>query len=122
VANTGNRKGEEVVQLYVSDPVASVARPERQLIGFARVALDPGAAARVTFSVHPSRLAFYDEQMDFVVEEGELTFATGSSAGDLRCEGSIWLKGGTAAYSQRTIVPVTAKVSGAVSMAEAGGS
>src|SRR4051794_9158042 len=60
VTNTGARAGEEVVQLYVTDEVASVARPWRALVGFHRVPLAPEESSRVTFTVHPSRLAFYD--------------------------------------------------------------
>ena len=77
VANSGERSGEEVVQLYASDLVASVARPQTSLIGFSRIRLGPGDEARVTFSIHPSRLAFYDEDMRFVVEPGLFRFAVG---------------------------------------------
>jgi len=57
VANTGDRLGDEMVQLYVRDDVASVARPDRQLVGFTRVALEPGESHDVRLSIHPSRLA-----------------------------------------------------------------
>jgi beta-glucosidase len=67
VRNVGQRAGDEIVQLYCRDNVASVARPDQMLTGFARVRLDPGQARRVTFTVHPSRLAFYDPRMRFVV-------------------------------------------------------
>jgi beta-glucosidase len=70
VCNTGERAGDEVVQLYIRDQVASVTWPDRILIGFTRVALDLGQARSVAFTVHPSRLAFYDSQMRFVVEPG----------------------------------------------------
>lgn len=111
VENTGSREGEDVVQLYVSDLVASVARPERSLAGFARVSLEPGAAANVTFRVHPSRLAFYDEKMRFVVEPGEFRFSVGSSAAALHAESVVTLSGETARYSQRSIVATRAAVS-----------
>lgn len=110
VTNDGARAGEEVVQLYASDLVASVARPEASLIGFARVPLLPGRAARVTFEVHPSRLAFYDEDMNFVVEPGQFRFALGRSSSDL-CEQAVAeLTGPVTAYSQREIVPVGVSV------------
>jgi beta-glucosidase len=108
VTNTGDRAGEEVVQLYFSDLVASVARPEQALVGFSRVALEPGQASRVVFEVHPSRLAFYDETMRFVVEPGKFRFATGASSGDLRQESVVELVGEVAEYSQRSIVPTSA--------------
>ncbi|HXW80258.1 MAG TPA: glycoside hydrolase family 3 C-terminal domain-containing protein, partial [Acidimicrobiales bacterium] len=106
VTNTGDRKGEEVVQLYASDLVASVARPELSLIGFARVSLAPKTAQRLTFAVDPSRLAFYDEAMRFVVEPGEFRFSTGASSGDLRQQTVVRLSGDIATYSQRAVVSV----------------
>jgi beta-glucosidase len=110
VANTGAREGEEVVQLYVSDLVASVARPERSLAGFARVKLEPGESAKVAFRVHPSRLAFYDEKMRFVVEPGEFRFSVGSSAAALHAEAAVGLSGDVARYSQRSVVATRATV------------
>ena len=110
VTNTGAREGEELVQLYVSDLVASVARPDASLIGFARLCLAPGEPARVTFAVHPSRLAFYDEAMRFVVEPGLFRFAVGASSSDIRQEAVVNVTGPVASYSQRSIVAVTAVV------------
>ena len=104
VRNTGQRAGDEVVQLYCRDDVASVARPDQLLVGFARVSLDPGQARRVTFSVHPSRLAFYDPRMRFVVEPGMFHFSVGASAADIRAEQVVELSGAVAEYRQREIV------------------
>jgi beta-glucosidase len=112
VTNTGAREGEEVVQLYVSDLVASVARPQASLIGFTRVGLAPGDAARVTFEVHPSRLAFYDEDMQFVVEPGRFRFAVGASSSDIRQQAIVDISGPVTSYSQRSIVAVNAVVRG----------
>lgn len=111
ITNIGSRSGDEVVQLYASDLVASVARPEASLIGFTRVHLAPGGTARVTFEVHPSRLAFYDEKMRFVVEPGRFRFAVGASSADLREKAEVELTGPVASYSQRSIVAVTSSVS-----------
>jgi beta-glucosidase len=111
VANTGARAGEEVVQLYASDLVASVARPEASLIGFTRVDLPAGEVARVTFNVHPSRLAFYDEDMNFVVEPGQFRFAVGGSSSDLDERAVVELTGAVTAFSQRSVVAATAAVS-----------
>lgn len=110
VTNTGKRHGEDVVQLYVSDLVASVARPEASLIGFTRVELPAGEAARVTFDVHPSRLAFYDEDMHFVVEPGQFRFAVGASSSDIRAQAVVELTGPVAPYSQRAVVAASASV------------
>jgi beta-glucosidase len=110
ITNTGDRDGDEVVQLYVRDEVASVARPERQLCGFARVTLEAGGVRTLRFTVHPSRLAFYDAGMRFVVEPGAFTFSAGASAEDLRSEARCELVGETALYRQREIVATTARV------------
>lgn len=110
VRNTGDRSGTEVVQLYGRDEVASVARPIRMLLGFARVPLDAREARTVTFTVHPSRLAFYDAQMRFVVEPGAFTFSVGSSSTDLRAESTVQLDGEIARYRQREIIATTATI------------
>ena len=103
VRNSGARPGDEVVQLYCRDEVASVARPDRQLIGFARIPLEPGEARRVTFTVHPSRLAFFDPQLRFVVEPGDFTFSVGASSADLRATQRVTLGGPRAEYRQREV-------------------
>ena len=104
VTNTGARAGDEVVQLYVTDEVASVARPSRSLVGFARIELAAGEASTVTFTVHPSRLAFYDQQMRFVCEAGAFLFAVGASRADIRARGGVELTGDVTQYRQREIV------------------
>jgi beta-glucosidase len=103
VTNTGDRDGDEVVQLYVTDDVASVARPRRQLIGFARVALASRASRRVTFTVDPSRLAFYDQEMRYVCEPGAFTFAIGASWADIRASATVELGGDIVEYRQRDV-------------------
>jgi beta-xylosidase len=79
VRNTGSRAGDEVVQLYAADPVASVTRPVTQLIGFARVRLDVGESAEVTFTVHSDRLSFSGRTLERIVEPGEVTFRVGTA-------------------------------------------
>jgi len=79
VRNTGSRAGDEVVQLYGADPVASVTRPVTQLIGFARVRLDVGESAEVTFTVHSDRLSFSGRTLERIVEPGEVTFRVGTA-------------------------------------------
>jgi beta-glucosidase len=116
IANTGDREGTEVVQLYCRDEVASVVRPVIQLLGFARVSLCPGQTRTVTFTVHPSRLAFYDAEMRFVVEPGAFTFKVGASSADIRLEGRVELDGRTAEYSQRQVVATIATVDAATSV------
>ncbi len=93
VRNTGAVAGTEVVQLYLGDPVASVARPERWLAGFARVALAPGEAARITFRVHADRTSFTGRDLTRVVEPGTITVTLGGSSDDLPLLGSFTLTG-----------------------------
>ncbi|MEO8604864.1 MAG: glycoside hydrolase family 3 N-terminal domain-containing protein [bacterium] len=95
IANAGTRAGEEVVQLYVRDAVASVTRPVKQLVGFARVSLAPGEARRVTFTLDASQLAFFDAGMRFVVEPGEFHVMVGTSSTDIRLTGRFTVSGAT---------------------------
>jgi beta-glucosidase len=110
VTNTGGRAGHEVVQLYARDDVASVATPDRNLVGFTRVPIEPGDTRRVTFTVDPSRLAFYDEAMRFVVEPGTFTFSVGASSVDVRATATVELIGDVAEYRQREIRATTVDV------------
>ncbi|WP_100502219.1 glycoside hydrolase family 3 N-terminal domain-containing protein, partial [Geodermatophilus chilensis] len=93
VRNTGSREGAEVVQLYLSDPVASVVRPVRQLVGFARVELAAGAAARVRFTVHADRTSFTGRDLQRVVEAGDVVLSIGASSEDLHLEMRLRLTG-----------------------------
>ena len=84
VRNTGPRAGEEVVQLYLHDPVASVVRPVRQLIGFSRVSLAPGESAEVVFRLHADRTSFVGPGLSRIVEPGDIAVLVGTSAADPR--------------------------------------
>jgi beta-glucosidase len=84
VTNTGNRIGDEVVQLYLHDPVASISQPVRRLRGFDRVTLQPGQKTTVTFTLDRGDFGFYDNRGRFVVEPGRIdVFAGNSSAANL---------------------------------------
>ncbi len=98
VRNSGDLAGDEVVQLYLSDPVAQVARPLRYLAGFARVGLQPGEARQVLFLLHADRTAFAGVDGGLVVEPGVIEVAIGSSSQDVRLHGSLELVG-----PQRTV-------------------
>lgn len=88
VRNTGPRAGIETVQLYFHDRHAQVTRPVRQLIGFARVPLDPGQAADVTFTVHADRTSFTGRDLRRIVEPGDLDIHVGPRAGEVRLTGA----------------------------------
>lgn len=80
VRNTGKRGGDEVVQLYVHDPVASVVQPVRRLRGFQRVTLEAGQSRRVRFTLTPEDVGFYDNDAKFRVERGEIEVYVGNSS------------------------------------------
>jgi beta-glucosidase len=94
VANRGAMAGDEVVQLYVCDEYASVTRPVKELKGFCRVTLDPGERGRLTFRLPVDALAFYDQSLELVVEEGGVRLLLGSSSEDVRLEGRFEVVGG----------------------------
>src|SRR5690606_4241714 len=70
IINTGERAGDEVVQLYLRDVLATLARPVMQLTGFTRIHLEPGEQTTVTFRVAPEHLRFLNAELDWVVEPG----------------------------------------------------
>lgn len=89
VCNTGAVKGEEVVQMYLSDRYASMTRPNRELAGFRRLALEPGQSRRVFFTLKMSQTAFLDGSMRWKVEEGDMDVLVGSSSQDIRLHDSF---------------------------------
>jgi beta-glucosidase len=80
VTNTGPRQGDEVVQLYLHDPVASISQPVRRLRGFERLTLRPGKSRTVTFTLDKSDFGFYDNRGRFVVETGRIDVYAGNSS------------------------------------------
>ncbi|MDT5263017.1 MAG: beta-glucosidase [Acidobacteriota bacterium] len=82
VENTGQREGDEVVQLYIQDVAASRVRPTKELKGFRRVTLQPGEHRTLRFTLTRAELGFYDQQMRFVVEPGAFRVMAGTSSAD----------------------------------------
>jgi beta-glucosidase len=80
VTNTGDRAGDEVVQLYIRDVVSSVTRPTRELRGFHRVTLTPGENRTVTFTLGPPELSLIDRRMQRIVEPGRFEVMAGTSS------------------------------------------
>ncbi len=93
VKNIGKVAGDEVVQLYVHDREATITRPVQELAGFCRVHLNPGEARAVSFSLVISQLAFYNADMEFVVEPGNIDVMVGSSSEDIRLRGEFEITG-----------------------------
>jgi len=83
VENVGARAGDEVVQLYIRDPVATMTRPVKELKGFQRVSLQPGQKRRVEFVLDREHLGFWNREMRYVVEPGEFRVMVGSSSADV---------------------------------------
>jgi beta-glucosidase len=83
VTNTGKREGMEVVQMYIRDLVSSVTRPIKELKGFKKVSLRPGETKTIALDITPELLAFYDVNMNYVVEPGEFAILVGNSSRDV---------------------------------------
>ena len=99
VENVGSRTGDEVVQLYLRDLYASMARPVKELAGFKRITLEPGEKQTVIFEVKASQMAFLDMNMQWKVEKGTFLMEVGSSSQDIRLKDEYkvtedgWLEG-----------------------------
>jgi beta-xylosidase len=113
VRNTGDRAGAEVVQLYLHDPVASVTRPDVRLIGYRRLELEPGEAARVTFRFHADLSAFTDRTGTRVVEPGALELRLAASSADVRHTARLHLTGPVRVLGAGRRLRCEAEVSGA---------
>jgi beta-glucosidase len=93
VTNTGAVAGEEVVQLYQAFHGAHVVRPNKQLAGFRRVALEAGETKHLTFTLDAAQLGYYNEDMEFVVEPGKLDIMLGTSSEELPLQAQVSLVG-----------------------------
>ncbi|HOX82592.1 MAG TPA: glycoside hydrolase family 3 N-terminal domain-containing protein [Chryseolinea sp.] len=82
VTNTGNREGEEIVQLYIRDIVSSVTRPIHELKDFSRVSLNKGETKTITFEITADKLQYYGLDMKRIVEPGEFEVQVGGSSTD----------------------------------------
>jgi len=92
VNNTGNRAGDEIVQLYIKDLFSSVTTYVSQLRGFERIHLQPGETKTVHFTLQPSDLELLDIHMQWTVEPGEFKICIGSNSEDIRLEESFVLQ------------------------------
>lgn len=88
VRNTADVAADEVIQLYVRDPVAAVSRPVQELRGFRRVAFAPGEAKRIRFTLTPAQLAFWDADR-WRIQSGEVQVMIGASSADIRARGAF---------------------------------
>ncbi len=81
--NTGKYPGEEVVQLYLQDKVASITRPLKELKDFKKVSLNPGESKEVHFTINKEKLSFYDQDMNWSAEPGEFKLMIGNSSDNI---------------------------------------
>ena len=93
VTNTGEVQGDEVVQLYVCDEFATVPRPVKELKAYVRISLGPGESREVIFHLPVDQLAFYDRDLNLVLEPGRIMLMIGSSSEDIRLTGEFEITG-----------------------------
>jgi beta-glucosidase len=93
VTNTGGRAGDEVIQLYVSHPGATVPRPIRELKAFRRLGLEPGECVTVTFRLHTHQLGYYGQDLHYAVHPGVVEVQIGSSSQNLPLAGRFEIVG-----------------------------
>jgi beta-glucosidase len=94
VTNTGTRAGDEVAQLYVNDPVASISQPVRRLRGFARVTLQPGQTKTVSWRLDRDDVGYYDNRGRFRVENGRINVFVGNTSSQSDNKATFTVTGG----------------------------
>ena len=82
VKNIGEISGDEIVQLYISDKYSSITRPVKELKAYQRVSLKPGESKEILFELNKSAFAYYDSEMDYIVEQGDFDILVGNSSRD----------------------------------------
>ena len=93
IQNTGKVAGKEVVQLYIGDEEASVARPVKELKGFRKIALEPGQSKTVRFDITPDMLKFFDaEKHEWALENGKFTAYVCAASDDVRGQAEFEVK------------------------------
>jgi beta-glucosidase len=92
LTNTGKLAGEEVVQLYIGDPVASISRPVKELKNFRKIMLQPGEKKVITLDIHPDDLKFYNSNLQYDWEAGDFTVFVGTNSRDAKAATFNWVK------------------------------
>ena len=113
VINSGSRRGSEIVQLYAADTATGVTLPAQQLIGFARLDLDPGQSMTIGFEVPVSLLAYTAISGELVMEPGPVEVSAGSSSSDIRSTATFTVTGETRAIKgeERAFLSIATAVS-----------
>jgi beta-glucosidase len=92
VTNDGTRDGKEVVQLYIHDLVGSITRPVKELKGFQKIALKAGESQKVTFTITPEDLKFYNNDLKYDWESGDFEIMIGGNSRDVKPVKITWSK------------------------------
>lgn len=92
LTNTGKYEGEEVVQLYIGDPAASISRPMKELKGFQKISLKPGESREVSFTITTEALRFYNSALEHVWEPGQFNIYVGTNSRDVQSAQVTWEK------------------------------
>lgn len=106
VTNTGERAGEEVVQLYMHDPIASVSRPVKQLRGFRRVLLAPGETRIVSFKLSAAHFALWKQGGGWAIEPGEIELMVGGASDAIHARATLTIEGGASGAHSPASLPV----------------
>ena len=93
LTNCGSVAGDEVAQFYIRDEIATMPRPVKELKGYVRLFLQPGELRKVTFTLPVDQLAFYDVDLNLILEPGKIEVMLGSSSNDIRLRGTFNLIG-----------------------------
>jgi beta-glucosidase len=91
IENTGKYAGQEIVQLYLRDKVASVVRPVKELKGFKKIMLQPGERKTIQFLIDKEKLSSYDQKLNWIAEPGDFDLMIGASSSDIRLKTSFEL-------------------------------
>ena len=92
VTNTGKRAGDEVVQLYIGDPAASISRQMKELKYFQKISLKPGESRKVSFTITPEDLKFYNSALEYIWEPGLFNIYVGTNSRDVKSAQVTWNK------------------------------
>jgi beta-glucosidase len=92
IKNTGDKAGDEVVQLYIHDVLASVSRPVMELKGFQRIHLNAGESKTIAFTITPGMLSMLNKDLQTVIEPGDFRIMIGASSRDIRLKETLMVK------------------------------
>ncbi|HNW51900.1 MAG TPA: beta-glucosidase BglX [Prolixibacteraceae bacterium] len=90
IKNTGKYAGEEVAELYISDPVATISRPLKELMGFKKIMLQPGESKKVTFEISAEELKYFHSNLEYTWDPGEFIISIGTNSSNVQSTKIFW--------------------------------